>query len=61
MGMSFNKKDAQTNAARDLGQHLIREGLIAPADLPQLSVRLLTVYDARCPVLPNRLLINRKQ
>jgi hypothetical protein len=43
MGMSFNKKDAQTNAARDLGQHLIREGLIAPADLPQLSVRVLCV------------------
>jgi hypothetical protein len=39
MGVSGNKKDAQTNAARDMGEYLIREGLIAPADLPQLNVR----------------------
>lgn len=38
--MSTSKKDAQTNAARDLSQHLIREGLIAPADIPELYVRV---------------------
>jgi hypothetical protein len=38
MGVSQNKKDAQTNAARDLGQYLVREGLIASTDIPQLNV-----------------------
>lgn len=61
MGMSFNKKDAQTNAARDLGQHLIREGLIAPADLPQLSVRFFEAFNTHCSVLLTRFLINKKR
>jgi ATP-dependent RNA helicase A len=38
MGNSTNKKDAMTNAARDFCQFLIREGRMAPAELPMLQV-----------------------
>lgn len=38
MGNSTNKKDAASNAARDFCQYLVREGHMAPKDLPQFSV-----------------------
>lgn len=38
MGNSTNKKDAQTNAARDFGSYLIREGIIGVDELPSLVV-----------------------
>ena len=41
LGASTSKKDAMTNAARDYGLYLIREGYIQSQELPQLSVILL--------------------
>ncbi|CAD5217543.1 unnamed protein product [Bursaphelenchus okinawaensis] len=37
MGISTNKKNAQTNAAKDMGEYLVREGLLEPTDIPQLQ------------------------
>uniref|UniRef100_A0A915DVG8 DRBM domain-containing protein n=1 Tax=Ditylenchus dipsaci TaxID=166011 RepID=A0A915DVG8_9BILA len=37
-GNSKNKKDAQTNAARDFGTYLIREGKINASELPPLGM-----------------------
>ncbi|ESO96009.1 hypothetical protein LOTGIDRAFT_116243 [Lottia gigantea] len=37
VGNSTNKKDAQANAARDFCQHLVRQGLMAPAELPDFA------------------------
>uniref|UniRef100_A0A914BXK5 DRBM domain-containing protein n=1 Tax=Acrobeloides nanus TaxID=290746 RepID=A0A914BXK5_9BILA len=34
LGNSTNKKDAMTNAARDFGQYLVREGVINASELP---------------------------
>ncbi len=38
MGNSINKKDAQTNAARDFTSFLVREGLIADEHVPSAAV-----------------------
>ncbi|KAL7079809.1 hypothetical protein ACQ4LE_000922 [Meloidogyne hapla] len=38
-GNSTSKKDAQSNAARDFGQFLVREGLVTAKELPQLQVQ----------------------
>lgn len=38
MGNSTNKKDAQTNAARDFGSYLIREKILNSDELPSLTV-----------------------
>ncbi|CAK5111499.1 unnamed protein product [Meloidogyne enterolobii] len=38
-GNSTSKKDAQSNAARDFGQFLVREGLVTAQELPQLQVQ----------------------
>jgi ATP-dependent RNA helicase A len=40
LGSSRTKKDAQSNAARDFGQFLVREGIITPAELPELSLQV---------------------
>lgn len=40
LGNSNNKKDAQTNAARDFGAYLIREGILSYNELPLLTVFL---------------------
>lgn len=39
MGNSANKKDAQTNAARDFCAYLVREQMMPPEELPELEVR----------------------
>jgi len=39
-GNSTSKKDAQSNAARDFGQFLVREGLVTAQELPQLQVQV---------------------
>ncbi|VDM17535.1 unnamed protein product [Hydatigera taeniaeformis] len=36
MGNSVNKKDAQTNAARDFANFLVREGYLKPSDVPTI-------------------------
>lgn len=38
LGVSANKKDAATNAARDFAQFLIRQKLLDPSELPKLTV-----------------------
>ncbi|KAF7634499.1 hypothetical protein Mgra_00006070 [Meloidogyne graminicola] len=38
-GNSTTKKDAQSNAARDFGQFLVREGIVTAQELPQLQVK----------------------
>lgn len=38
MGNSTSKKDAASNAARDFCHYLVREGLIAAAEVPQFNV-----------------------
>lgn len=38
IGNSTSKKDAQTNAARDFAQFLIRSGLMQASEIPQLAV-----------------------
>jgi len=38
VGISSNKKDAMSNAARDFCHYLIRVGEMLPQDVPQLSV-----------------------
>lgn len=37
-GNSTSKKDAQTNAAKDFVQYLVRSGLINEAEVPQTAV-----------------------
>ncbi|KAI1716587.1 double-stranded RNA binding motif domain-containing protein [Ditylenchus destructor] len=41
VGNSTSKKDAGTNAARDFGAHLVREGLINASELPSLTASAL--------------------
>lgn len=38
VGNSVNKKDAQTNAARDFANFLVREGYLKASDLPTIRV-----------------------
>lgn len=40
VGNSTSKKDAQTNAAKDFVQFLIRQGEVTPSDVPDLNVSL---------------------
>ena len=40
MGNSTNKKDAQSNAARDFVNYLVRTGEMNAADVPAHGVRL---------------------
>lgn len=40
MGNSTNKKDAQTNAARDFVNFLVRIGELNATDVPTVAVRL---------------------
>lgn len=42
MGNSTNKKDAQTNAARDFVNYLVRIGEMNAAEVPALGVSNLT-------------------
>lgn len=42
MGNSTNKKDAQTNAARDFVNFLVRVGEMSAAEVPALGVRTIT-------------------
>ncbi|KAI6231623.1 RNA helicase [Aphelenchoides besseyi] len=37
MGVSTTKKDAQTNAAKDMAEFLVREGIIPATELPHLN------------------------
>ncbi|CAD5222539.1 unnamed protein product [Bursaphelenchus xylophilus] len=37
IGNSTNKKNAQTNAAKDMGDYLVREGILGPNDIPELQ------------------------
>lgn len=43
MGNSTNKKDAQTNAARDFVNYLVRLGEMSAAEVPALGVRPLSL------------------
>lgn len=38
VGNSTNKKDAQTNAAKDFVQYLVRQGLVQQAEVPALEM-----------------------
>ena len=43
MGNSTNKKDAQTNAAKDFVQFLVRKGLVEQSEVPAMEmVRLIS-------------------
>lgn len=44
MGNSTNKKDAQTNAARDFVNYLVRVGQMSAAEVPAVGVRLSAFY-----------------
>ncbi|XP_069122246.1 ATP-dependent RNA helicase A protein-like [Argopecten irradians] len=37
VGNSTNKKDAQANSAKDLTQHLVRQGLIQQSEVPEMA------------------------
>ncbi|XP_021354565.1 ATP-dependent RNA helicase A-like protein, partial [Mizuhopecten yessoensis] len=37
VGNSTNKKDAQANSAKDLTQHLVRQGLIQQSEVPDMG------------------------
>ncbi|MFH4981464.1 hypothetical protein AB6A40_008173 [Gnathostoma spinigerum] len=41
MGVSVNKKDAATNAARDFAQFLIRQNMLSASEVPQLDANSL--------------------
>ncbi|VDM47956.1 unnamed protein product [Toxocara canis] len=41
LGVSMNKKDAATNAARDFAQFLIRQKLLDPCEMPSLTAQSL--------------------
>ena len=41
VGNSVNKKDAQTNAANDFVQYLVRQGQIDPSEIPSQQVCFL--------------------
>jgi ATP-dependent RNA helicase A len=38
VGNSTNKKDAQTNAAKDFVQYLVRQGLVQQSEVPALEM-----------------------
>lgn len=44
MGNSTSKKDAQTNAARDFVNYLVRVGEMKAEEVPALGVRKLFFY-----------------
>lgn len=48
MGNSTNKKDAQTNAARDFVNYLVRIGQMNAAEVPALGVRNLLSRSSGC-------------
>uniref|UniRef100_A0A0M3JIM6 LsmAD domain-containing protein n=1 Tax=Anisakis simplex TaxID=6269 RepID=A0A0M3JIM6_ANISI len=41
LGVSVNKKDASTNAARDFSHFLIRQKLLDPSEMPSLTAESL--------------------
>ena len=43
-GNSTSKKDAQTNAAKDFCQYLVREGKLNAAEVPSIDV---SIYSSR--------------
>ena len=43
-GNSTNKKDAQSNAARDFMQYLIRSGLVKESEVPNVAVSTHTKW-----------------
>lgn len=43
VGNSTSKKDAQTNAARDMVQYLVRAGDMQQSEVPDLGVSLLVM------------------
>lgn len=51
-GNSTNKKDAQSNAARDFVQYLVRQALVSPKDLPSELGPMTDTKDALPPDLP---------
>jgi len=44
MGNSTNKKDAQSNAARDFCQFLVRKGDMTAEDVPAMGQTQVVVY-----------------
>ena len=44
VGNSVNKKDAQTNAAQDFVQFLVRQGEVQAADVPDFQVGCEDVF-----------------
>uniref|UniRef100_A0A914S529 DRBM domain-containing protein n=1 Tax=Parascaris equorum TaxID=6256 RepID=A0A914S529_PAREQ len=44
LGVSVNKKDAATNAARDFAQFLIRQKMLDPSEMPALTVYVYLLH-----------------
>lgn len=44
MGNSTNKKDAQSNAARDFVNYLVRTKEVSPGEVPALGVSITSVF-----------------
>lgn len=44
MGNSTNKKDAQSNAARDFVNYLVRMKEISPGEVPALGVSITSMF-----------------
>lgn len=44
MGNSTNKKDAQSNAARDFVNYLVRTKEVSPSEVPALGVSITSVF-----------------
>ncbi|CAH8569517.1 unnamed protein product [Dicrocoelium dendriticum] len=51
IGNSTSKKDAQTNAARDFANYLVREGFVKPADVPSIKPGETGEPDAPVPLV----------
>ena len=51
-GNSTSKKDAQTNAAKDFCQYLVREGKLNAAEVPSIDVSIYSInqdLETGCP------------
>uniref|UniRef100_A0AAF5RU05 DRBM domain-containing protein n=1 Tax=Wuchereria bancrofti TaxID=6293 RepID=A0AAF5RU05_WUCBA len=65
LGISVNKKDAATNAARDFAYFLTRQKLLDPTELPKLTASMLEAPNpdsfGRDSALENGILLNKTE
>uniref|UniRef100_A0A1I8EBV1 DRBM domain-containing protein n=1 Tax=Wuchereria bancrofti TaxID=6293 RepID=A0A1I8EBV1_WUCBA len=63
LGISVNKKDAATNAARDFAHFLIRQKLLDPTELPKLTASMLEATNSfgRNSALEDNILLNKSE